>query len=500
MGIFAAVKSLFSRENGKTKSSTYQSASQGRRLTNWQGTDASMNNILFSDLATIRRRSRDMVRQNPYASNAVDTIVSNTIGCGITPLIRNDDKKFEGQIKEAFEVWKNECDPSMSCDFFGMQALACREMVESGEIFIRFRDRLPSDKLYVPLQLQLIEPEQLDNSRTVLQGSVKIANGIEYDEIGRIVAYHFLRDHPGDLFSTSALSVRVPSDRVVHIFKPLRAGQNRGLPWLSNILVKLHELDQYDDAELVRKKIAAMFTAFITTDDNTEDTSVLPNQTVDEDEPSVYSASLEPGTTQYLNPGEDIKFSQPADLGDSYKEFMGVQLRGVAAGLGLLYEQVSGDLRNVNYSSIRAGMLEFRKKVETTQKNIFVFQMCRPVYREFVKKAILSGAVDMPKDFLENQHKYTSCSWVTPGWEWVDPLKDVQASIKEIRAGLTSRSKVVASRGVDIEELDRELKNERDREESLGLVLESDASNGKETKGVQKETEDEDERTAAPVK
>lgn len=447
-----------------------------------------------------------MVRKNPYADNAVSTLVSNIIGNGIKPLINyEENEKFSAEITKKFEEWIKECDTSGANDFYGLQSLACREMIEGGEIFIRFRDRLPSDGLSVPLQLQLLEPEQLDSSRTGDYGKKKIANGVEYDELGRVIAYHFRKEHPGDLFVRSADSVRVPADRVAHLFKPLRAGQNRGLPWLSSVLVKLYELDQYDDAELVRKKIAAMFTAFITTDDTSEDTSVLPNQTVDPDEPSVYSAALEPGTTQYLNPGESITFSQPADLGENYKEFMRVQLQAVSVGLGLLYEQVSGDLRNVNYSSIRTGILEFRKKVEATQRNIIVHQMCRPIYTEFVRKSILSGAVKPPRDFLTNEKSYYDCIWVTPGWEWVDPLKDVQATIKEIRSGLTSRSKVVASKGDNIVELDKEIAKEQKREEELGLVFESNASNGKEEKGVSQETdakimEDTDEKPTTPSK
>ena len=42
---------------------------------------------------------------------------------------------------------------------------------------------------------------------------------------------------------------------------------------------------------------------------------------------------MEPGTLQILEPGEDIKFSAPADVGSSYAEFMRQQFRAVAAAM-----------------------------------------------------------------------------------------------------------------------------------------------------------------------
>ena len=75
---------------------------------------------------------------------------------------------------------------------------------------------------------------------------------------GRRTAYYFYKEHPGErLFFPNYLDlIRVPADEVMHLFRPLRPGQLRGVPWLANALVRLWELDQYDDAELLRKKFA----------------------------------------------------------------------------------------------------------------------------------------------------------------------------------------------------------------------------------------------------
>ena len=146
-------------------------------------------------------------------------------------------------------------------------------MLEGGEALVRLRYRRPEDALAVGLQLQVLEPEHLPVTlNTLAESGNVIRAGIEFDRLGRRVAYHLYRSHPEDgllapMSGTGGMeTVRVPADEIVHLFRPLRPGQIRGEPWLARALVKLNELDQYDDAELVRKKTAAMFAGFVTRD------------------------------------------------------------------------------------------------------------------------------------------------------------------------------------------------------------------------------------------
>ncbi|MDB0529939.1 phage portal protein, partial [Ralstonia solanacearum] len=295
--------------------------------------------------------------------------------------------------------WTAEADAAGQTDFYGLQALACRAMLEGGECLIRLRPRREEDGLAVPLQLQLLEAEHLPMTLNVdLPSGNVVRSGIEFDNLGRRVAYHLYRSHPDDgrLAPMSVQggldTVRVDASEVIHLFRVLRPGQIRGEPWLSRALVKLNELDQYDDAELVRKKTAAMFAGFVTRQ-SPEDNLMgegLP------DEAGISLVGLEPGTLQILEPGEDIKFSDPADVGGSYGEFLRTQFRAVAAALGITYEQLTGDLTGVNYSSIRAGLLEFRRRCEMVQHSVLVHQMCRPVWAAWMKQAVLSGALIAP--------------------------------------------------------------------------------------------------------
>jgi len=470
MGLFHTLQRAFVAPKRRGYS---ESAGMGRRLIGWQPTEASINTLLASDADIIRARARDMVRKNTYAANAVDAIVANCIGTGIKPLSKVQDEEFHEAVQQLWTDWSDEADADNRVDFYGLQALACRSVIEGGECLIRFRPRRIEDGLSVPLQLQILEAEHLDGSKThtLANGNV-VRSGIEFNAIGQRVAYYLYREHPGESsLKSSGESIRTPANSVLHLYKPLRPGQIRGESWLGKILVKLNELDQYDDAELVRKKTAAMFAGFITKLD--PEGQFMGEG--DADETGVSFGGLEPGTMQVLEPGEDVRFSDPSDVGGTYEAFMRQQLRSIAIGMGITYEQLTGDLTGVNYSSIRAGLIEFRRRCEMLQHQVVVFQMCRPIWKIWMEQAVLANALPVKiREFRKNPRTYLRAKWIPQGWDWVDPEKDMRAVIAAIRAGLISRSEAVSELGYDAEEIDREIARDNARADDLGLVFDTD--------------------------
>ena len=477
MGWVARLKSAFMLPGRSTPA--YEVAGSGRRALAWLPGNPGVNAAIFASGEALRTRSRDLVRRNPWAANAVEAFVANCIGTGIKPQSMAEDDAFRELVHALWWTWTDEADAAGLTDFYGLQALACRAMVEGGECFIRLRRRRsedpgpsPGQVLSVPLQLQVLEAEHvpLSLNTTTATGNV-VRAGIEFDGIGRRIAYHMYREHPGDPATRPAghETVRVPAEQVIHLFRPLRPGQIRGEPWLARALVKLNELDQYEDAELVRKKTAAMFAGFITR--LAPEDPIMGEGEPDEDGAAV--AGLEPGTMQVLAPGEDVKFSDPADVGGSYGEFLRAQFRAIAAAAGVTYEQLTGDLTGVNYSSIRAGLLEFRRRCEMLQHAVVVHQLCRPVWREWMTQAVLAGSLRAP-GFERQPGRYLPVKWVPQGWQWVDPEKEFKAVVLAIRAGLMSRSEAVSAFGYDAEAIDREIAADNARADALGLVLDSD--------------------------
>lgn len=430
----------------------------------------------------LRAKSRDLVRRNAWAAAGVEAFVANAIGTGIKPQSMVKDQAIREAIHALWWDWVEEADAAGLTDFYGLQSLSVRAMLEGGEAFIRIRLRRSEDNLSVPLQLQVLEPEHVPITyNTVANNGNSIRCGIEFDNLGRRVAYWMYRTHPDDALLApmsgtggDLIPVRVPATEVVHLFRPLRPGQIRGEPWLARALIKLHELDQYDDAELVRKKTAAMFAGFITRL-SPEDNLMGEGMT---DGSGVALAGLEPGTLQILEPGEDIKFSQPADVGSSYSEFMRQQFRAVAAAMGITYEMLTGDLTQVNYSSIRAGLLEFRRRCEAIQHGVIVHQLCRPIWRAWMEQAVLAGALTLP-GYATRRRDYQSVKWIPQGWQWVDPLKETEAMKSAIRSGLMSRSEAISANGYDAEDVDNEIAADNERADSLGLVFDSDPRHGR---------------------
>lgn len=461
-------------------SPTYDGVGGGRRAVAWQvGNPGAVAALAFTQ-NELRAKSRDLARRNAWAAAGIEAFVANAIGTGIKPQSMVEDAAVREAIHALWWDWVEEADAAGLTDFYGLQALACRAMLEGGEALVRLRWRRPEDGLPVGLQLQVLEPEHLPTTlnRDLPSGHV-IRAGIEFDRLGRRVAYHLTRSHPGDgslapMSGTGTSAggldtVRVGASEVIHLFRPLRPGQIRGEPWLARALVKLHELDQYDDAELVRKKTAAMFAGFIT---RLAPEDTLMGEGLAEPQGAAL-AGLEPGTLQILEPGEDIKFSAPADVGASYGEFMRQQFRAVAAAMGITYEMLTGDLTQVNYSSIRAGLLEFRRRCEAIQHGVIVHQLCRPVWRAWMEQAVLEGALNLP-GFARRRRAYQAAKWIPQGWQWVDPLKEFNALKLAIRAGLMSRSEAISAYGYDAEDIDREIAADNARADELGLVFDSD--------------------------
>lgn len=458
----------------------YEGAAAGRRFGSWGAQNLGPNASVFYSLRTLRSRARELLRNNPWARRGVESIVANLVGTGIVPRWHLPDRPdLKTEIQDLWRRWVDEADADSRLDFYGLEALVTRSIVESGEVLVRLRPRRLSDGLSVPLQLQVLEPEFLDdlNDRPLPNGNV-VRMGVEFDTLGRRAAYHLLRAHPGDVIAMSgnplgggvAPAVPVPADQVQHLYRMERPGQIRGVPWLTPAILRIHELDQYDDAQLVRQKIAAMLTGFMY--QNAEEDLFGTDEGKDDFGQQILG--LEPGTMQVVPPGvQKIEWSSPPDAGNTYPEFMKNQLRAVAVALGVTYEQLTTDLSLVNYSSIRAGLVEFRRWAETAQWHVLVFQFCRWVANAWLDAAVLSGALDLP-GYAENPAPWRAIAWRPPKWDWVDPEKEANALLKLTRGGFQPRQDGIAALGDDAEEVDRKYAEDNARADALGLVFDSD--------------------------
>lgn len=413
-------------------------------------TTATPTPAVFPNLDLVRRRSVAATVNNPYMARAADAWPGAAIGAGIVTASSHPDPAMRKRLQAGFAAWGLLADVEGRLDWPGIQTAAVRDMVVTGEAFVHLR--------YLPhgLRLQLIPSELVDYGLTVeLANGHFIHAGIEFDQSGARVAYHVFPRRP-DQLATIGPPIRIPATDMLHLFKPLAPGQVRGIPWAAPVLLTLNELDGLLDALLVAARVSAMHAGFLMDQNGTG--AALPYDGAQVG--SVLESGLEPGTMKVLPSGFDIKFSQPQQAAQAI-ELAKLNLRSIAMGLGLPDHVLSGDLSNVNYSSLRAALVDWRQRIEQLQFNVIIPQLVRPVFLRWVELAVMAGDLD--------DSATAAAEFYPPVQPFVDPLKDAEAENALIAAGIKSRRQAVAQQGYDVEALDAEIAADRAREKALGL-------------------------------
>jgi len=442
-------------------------AGGGRRLAGAR-TIGNLNSEILGTASLIQNRAAYLARNNAHITSAVNALVTNIVGPGIKPSSQHPNAGVRGYLHELWARWIDECDVDGAGDFYAAQALMVRQMVEAGESFARFVMPVGFSRSGIPFQVQVLHPSQVPMETVAGLVDRNVRGGIEFSADGRRVAFHVLPFRPNDPQSPVVGNlwnpIRLSASEVVHLFNPVEPGQLRGLSWLAPVLLPVHELDQLQDAALVRAKLANLICAAMV--DPNGDVGRLPGEQKDA---GILDVGLEPGTILPLKPGASLEFFDPKES-QHYGEFIKSHLQAIAAGLGVPYELLTGDLSSVNYSSIRAGLVEFRKRLEHWQFNVVVHRLCRPVWDRFVMAVVLAGYID-PLAYEADPAAFHRVEWLPPKPMWVDPLKDVQAEALAVAAGFKSRTQVITGLGYDPEQVDRELAADAQRAERLHLTI-----------------------------
>jgi lambda family phage portal protein len=447
----------------------YEAATVGRRTQNWNRSAGDANSVNgYASLARLREVARDLVRNNPYAESALATIADHTVGTGIiAKTLRPNDG--------AMAIWKawaesTACDADGRHDLYGLQHLAMTAIAQDGEVLIRRRYRLLSDGLPIPLQLQVLEADMLDTYKTILlPNGGRIIQGVEFDAIGNRVAYWIFPNHPGALLMQSVGSMfpaskRVPATEVLHLFKMKRPGQVRAASWFANVIVRLKEFDEFEDATLMKQKIAACL-AIITSD---VDGTGAPLGTADDTSTSPGIDTIEPGGIHNIPPGRNISVVQPPSVTD-YAPYCNVALRAIASGLGLTYEDLTGDYTGLPFSAARMSRLRHWARVYGWQWTLFIPQFCEPVWGWAMQAAALAGLGG-----LDVAEPPPDVRWTPPPMPMLDPDREGTALQRLARNGFESFSEIARERGKDPDELIAELQADNAKLDAAGLRLDSD--------------------------
>lgn len=429
----------------------YEGAGRTSRGSDFRVNRSDSVEAIRADRARLSYIARDMARNNPRAVRARRQLINHVVGAGIVPSVhtesgRDTDKaRIEALIKA--HCLSPHWDVDNRLSMLAQQGVGFGAIVGDGEVLFRRRFRRSSDGHPLNFQVQLLETdylnEQIDGK--LANGNMAI-QGIEFDRIGRRVAYHLYAEHPGGRYGAMPATKRVDASNIIHAFDVLRPGQQRGVSWFAPVVTLLHELQKYQDGQVKRQEVAAMFAAIMKTE-SPEDLT-----------------ELAPGSVLQIGMDDEIDWTDPPSV-EGYEPFMKVTERTIAAAMGLTYEQLTGDLRQTSYTSHRAGRMATDPNIKDWQNNLMIGQVCEGFTR-WIKEGLQDVADIDPQSF--------NLRFTPPARPVVDPSKDAQADRAEIEAGLSSRREKLRERGKDPVKVEAEIVEEREAARAAGVGYSTD--------------------------
>lgn len=420
---------------------------------------ASANADHQADARTLRTKARALVQNVPYVRAGLEGLVAATVGTGIVPRATGREKDI---LNPLFTAWSKVCDADGRYDFHGLTKAADTAMEQDGEVLVRLRWRRPTDNLPVPLQLQLLEIDWLDDSRTGTYNGNRIINGIEYDMLGAVAAYWLWDQHPGEVavMRGKAQSQRVPADSIIHLFAPDRPGQGRGFTRFASVISRVRDLQLYEDAELARKNLETRLSVLASGDMSQMDNPASLGGAEGQANGARDLGDLGGGTVVGMPAGMNFTVVEPK-AAPGYVDYVKYQLHLIAAGIGVPYEMLTGDMSGVNFSSARVRLLDFRRAVQQLQWLVLIPKLLEPLYGAFVEAAYLAGKI---------RSRDKAVDFSPPKWDYVNPEQDVKADQAEIGAGLSTISEKLRQRGYDPDVVFAEWKSDYDKLTELGIL------------------------------
>lgn len=372
----------------------------------------------------LRNQSRNTSTDISLASGFFETICAEILGeQGLILDISSGDSAFDERIEKEFFKWEKECCFYGVYDFEDIEEMALISFYRDGEIFLRFHNE--------PFKIELINAEKIDDNYASEASGIKY--GIEREEGSIKAKYYYLRKNDREL-------IKIPANEILHIKKGLIPEQYRGISKLASAISDLNDKDRLKSSEIDRATLASKITGFFVRKDSGMDFGggidgdekdvIIPNQAI-------------VGKMEYLDENLDVKFVEP-HAPQNIEFYLKSTDREIAKALGISYHTFTGDLSEVNYSSIRHGTMSERRQFRRIQ-NFFKRKFHAPIFESWLLDQLLSGKIS-PKDYKQALNNYT---FKPQGWEYIDPTKEVNANKVAIDSGFKTISEVLREKGIE---------------------------------------------------
>lgn len=468
---------LANRGSAAIAARSFAAAQQNRFTFDWAVSVLSRDQKLWQDLRKLRARSRELADNDPLAAKFLSLCVANIIGPrGIQLQAKVQNLRGGGlaetvnqQIESEWSAWcqRGNCTMDGMLSFAELERLFIRTAAMDGEFLCLMNI---ADNPW-GFALQVMDVDQMDSTYNVrpTNGQNEIRMGVEVNKFRKPLAYWLWAQHPNEWSSADRNRVRVPAESAIHAGLPDSARQTRYTPWMTAGMYQMNMLKGYQEAEITAARVGACQGFAVTTEDSGDDDG-FEGDGKNADETT--ALEMTPGGGLRLAPGESLTAIKPEHPTTAFSAFVKECKRNIAVALGVSYTSLADDLSEINFSSIRAGLL-IERDMWRVRQQWAIEQFHKRVFRAWLSAAVLSGRINLSvrdEDFVVE-----SCKWHARGWDWVDPMKDQQANILGVENGFTTRSRILAERGYDLEETLAELAEEQKLIEKYGLVLGTDA-------------------------
>lgn len=464
----AGAATTFQQHQGARRN--FAVAQSGPFTAGWQTSDASINALLMSVLPILVQRSRHWWRNTGAGRRFGDLVRTNGVGpVGFTLQMRCGDWRQEkgrwvwkldklanDAIEAAWLDWcKRGCEVTGKMTFADVCKLQLEHVARDGEYLARHIKGTKDHKHRY--QLQLLNPDRLDiRHNEQPRDGAEVRMGVHRDDKGRATHFTLLKSSPGEIHGTRTADI-VPAAEVLHDFVMLEAEQARGVPWSHAVLLGANMLRTFSEFAMFAAQVGASQMGFFT-QPASQDVPITPDNlpgTTKDDLTGELSKELAPGALDLLPPGVDFKQFTSQYPSEAFEPFTKTHKRDMAAGLSVAYHNLTGDMEGVNYSSARIAELCERDHWRGVS-HWFIGSFVQPVFQAWLEMALLSGEIKLasgqPLPVSKIDKFLAGAVFRGRGWEWVDPLKEVNAYKIAKEEGFTTTSQVVAAKGGDFED------------------------------------------------
>lgn len=432
----------------------FAAANRDRTTTEWGGTPLGADDVIDRNQVVLVARSREQAANNDYAKSFIRQCRQNIVGpLGVTMQahVRTAGGKMDKNANDALEYgwaeWcrREHCDVTGKRSWREIQKSCVTTAAKDGEFMVRLITGAEAGEF--GLALQVLDPQRcpVDLNEDKDRHGTFVRQGIRFNRYGRPLGYFFrtLDESEANYWHGGKKYIEVPAAEIIHGFLEDMVGQKRGLPWMATALYRMRQLGAMEQAAIVNARVGANKLGFIEWDDDAGP---------DFDEDDDIEINSEPGEWTVLPRGAKVHETQPQYPTGEYAPFVKQALRGMAAGFGVLYNNLASDLEGVNFSSIRQGTLDEREHWKDLQEWL-IESLVQPVFDAWLPRALLTGRLQRRGRPLrpERIDQYRNIEWQARRWQWIDPSADVQSAVMSKNNMMTSPSTVIREQGKDPE-------------------------------------------------